>query len=147
MIQEVEAKAVEVEKDMEAGQAQITQAVSSAKKARKKRKICLCISIIFLLVIGGVVAYLVVKVILPKINENKDKANAETNSNKTVTVTSAAATKGAASTNNANAAAVTGTPVRAYAQPVASATSNRLHSFDPTVTARAYVWRDDNRLD
>lgn len=78
----VEQKAEEVAKDMEVGHVAITQAVVSAKGARRKRKICCAIMFIFLLIVGAVIAYVVVKIVVPKVNANKaasaQKANTTT---------------------------------------------------------------------
>ena len=73
VIIEIEQKAEAVVTDMEAGHKEIAQAVVSAKKARKKRKCCFIILLVLLLVIAGVVVYVVLKVVIPRINENKAK--------------------------------------------------------------------------
>ncbi|KAL7008051.1 hypothetical protein EMMF5_002233 [Cystobasidiomycetes sp. EMM_F5] len=86
----IEQTAEAVAVDMEEGHKQIVQAKESAKGARKKRKICFCIIVVLLLVIGGVVAYVVVKVVIPKVNESKASAAATPAPDATKTITATA---------------------------------------------------------
>lgn len=56
--------------DVEAGHAEIVQAVRKAKGARKKRKLCFIITLILFLVLAGVLSFVIVKVTRSKNSEN-----------------------------------------------------------------------------
>ena len=128
----IEQKAEEVAKDMEVGHVAITQAVVSAKGARKKRKICFAILCIIILIIAAVVAYVVVKIVVPKVNANK-AANAQESGNDKAVSTSATAhsTATAADGNNAD--------VQPSTAPTDSSVAASALDVAPSVTARAYL--------
>lgn len=56
--------------NVEAGHAEIVQAVRKAKGARKKRKLCFIITLILFLVLAGVLSFVIVKVTRSKNSEN-----------------------------------------------------------------------------
>jgi hypothetical protein len=58
---DVEEKAVKVERDMEAAHSDLGRAKVSAKAARNKRKWCLIIALLALVIVGVVVAVMVLK--------------------------------------------------------------------------------------